>query len=710
MSGSPTLNKEKKEILWRIYLIYLSVCVFAVYILVKIFIIQFNEGNKLRKKADNLSKEYKKIDASRGNIFSENGKLLATSLPEYDIYIDANTKALTDKIFYDNISDLSDSLAKLFDDRDPESFKKELVKARKNGERYHLVRSSVDYYQLKRMKEFPLFKRGRFKGGFIPVKKSKRKKPFKLLASRTIGYKNERGQSVGLEGGFNSELSGESGKRLMKRVTGDVWMPVNDKVTVKPKNGYDLRSTINVDIQDVAENALLEKLKKHNADHGSVVLMEVKTGNVKAIANLTRSEEGKYHESYNYAIGESTEPGSTFKLPALMAALEDNRVKLNDSVDTENGVHRFYDQVMKDAHIGGFGKISVQEAFEKSSNVGISKVINRSYSKDPQSFIDRLYKMGLNKKLGLNIGGEGEPYIKKTDDPTWSGVSLPWMSIGYEVKQTPLQILTFYNAVANNGTMVKPQFITKVTKGEKVKKKYEPKIINDAICSKSTIEQAKKILKGVVKRGTATNLKKAHFNIAGKTGTAQIANESYGYKYDSEHSYQASFVGYFPANDPKYSCIVVVNAPTKDGYYGNLVAGPIFREIADKVYAKSLRLHEAVNKGKVISADNIPYTKHGHQNQLERVLKRLNIPNRQISPESEWIVSLERDEIIEMNKRSVHKNKVPDVTGMGAKDAVYLLENLGCSVDLKGSGTVINQSLEPGKKIGINTNIILELS
>lgn len=692
--------EPKKDMLWRTYLIYVGVLLFAVLILYRIGHIQLVEGEEWRERSRELTTEMRDIDAVRGNIYSADERLLATSIPVYEIRMDPNADALSEELFFSKVDSLADSLAHFFGGKSAKVWERELIDARNSGERFHRIAREVNYHELQRLKGFPLFRRGRFKGGFIAMQRNVRERPFKVLASRTIGYQRQGVHPVGLEGAFSSELSGTEGKRLMRRISGGDWMPVGDENQVEPQDGNDLHTTIDLNMQDVVERALLEQLQAQNADHGCVVLMEVETGAIKAIANLSRSESGQYHERYNYAIGESTEPGSTFKLPAIMAALEDGRVRLSDSVDTEGGVYRYYDQVMRDAHAGGYGRITVRKAFEKSSNVGISKTIEKAYGKEPDRFVDRLHQMRLDRKLGLPIPGEGEPLIKEPDDPTWSGVTLPWMSIGYEVRQTPLQILTFYNAVANDGEMVKPRFVNSVRKKGKVVEKKEPIVLDASIASSSTIQKAQELLEGVVERGTATNLKKADFKVAGKTGTAQIANARYGYSYDSEVSHQASFAGYFPAEDPRFSCIVVVNAPSEDVYYGNLVAGPIFREVADKVHANSLGIQPSIaeKNGTIDSNERMLPAYHGFRSSLMSVMDSLQTPFKG-DGSSEWAVSLPRKDHHELGVRKVSDNEVPNVQGMGLKDALFLLENRGLRVTVKGNGKVVEQSVAPGTPI-----------
>ena len=702
--------EEKKDILWRVYLVYFFMCLFGAAIVGRIVFIQFVEGDKWISKAENTTTKLKDIEAVRGNIYAEDGSLLATSIPIYEVRFDPNCDALKGVVWDENIDSLCINLSWLFDDKTPTEYKRDLIGAKENGARYHLIKRNVKYTQLKKMRDFPIFKRGRYKGGFIFIQQNKRQKPFRQLAARTIGYDRDGLKPVGLEGAYRTELKGIEGKRLMQKIGGGVWMPLNADNEIEPLDGSDIVTTIDVNIQDVAQRALLKQLELHDADHGCVVMMEVSTGEIKAIANLSLGKDGNYHEQYNYAIGESTEPGSTFKLASVIAALEEGLVNVTDSVDTGKGRYKFYDQVMTDSKFGGHGKITFSEAFVVSSNIGISKAINDAYAKNPQAFVDRLYKMNLQQSLGLEIAGEGEPLIKNTKDKSWSGVTLPWMSIGYEVQMTPLQILTFYNAIANDGRMVKPKFVNEVQVRGKTIRKIKTQVINESICSKSTIEKIKPLLEEVVENGTARNLKNAHFKIAGKTGTAQIANDKYGYKYDSKVSHQASFVGYFPAESPKYSCIVVVNAPSNNVYYGNLVAGPIFKEIADKVYANSVEIHEELQQQELMANRSIPVSKNGSQKDLIKVFKKLDVPTDVQSLDNQWAITRTGDESVKIQVRKVVKGLVPNVVGMAATDAVFVLENAGLGVKIEGKGTIKSQSIKPGLRVGIGDQITLELS
>tara|TARA_R110002050_G_scaffold162939_2_gene292881 strand:- start:27468 stop:29543 length:2076 start_codon:yes stop_codon:yes gene_type:complete len=668
-------------------------------VLARVFQIQVIEGDEWRQKSDNLTIDYRTIEAVRGNIYALDGSLLATSVPKYEVRFDPNADAVTDAIFNENIDSLSWYLADLFKDRSAASYKSELINARLKNKRYYLIRRNVKFTDLKAMREFPIFNRGRYKGGFIYLQQNMRQKPFRILAARTIGYDRENGARVGLEAAYRKELRGISGKRLEQKIAGGTWMPLSDADDIEPQDGYDLVTTIDINIQDVAEAALKRQLEEQQAAYGCVVLMEVGTGEIRAIANLSRGGDGSYQERYNYAIGAATEPGSTIKLASWMSLLEDGYVDLDDKIQTGNGEHVFYKTTMYDSHEGGFGEITVLEAFAKSSNIAVAKTVEKYYKSDPQKFINHLYQMRLNKPLGVEVSGEGMPYIKSANDSTWSGLSLPWISHGYELKLTPMQLLTFYNAVANDGKMMKPMFAKSITNYGDVVKQFHPVILKESIASPETIKKAKIMLESVVTEGTARNLQNASFSIAGKTGTAQISNGAAGYK--GKKSYQASFCGYFPADKPLYTCIVVVNAPSKNVYYGNLVAGPIFKEIANKVYSTSLNAQDGLKKSQLATATKrprIPISKNGDYDDLASVYTELNVPftNRE---NAHWVsVSTGMDTVSVYAKRHVD-NLVPNVVGMDVEDAIYLLENQGIKVEVEGRGVVKYQSVAPGYTI-----------
>jgi cell division protein FtsI (penicillin-binding protein 3) len=706
-------EKANKEVFTRSYIMYLSVVLLAIAIVGRVLVIQLVEGDKWREMAENYTTVYRDIAAVRGNIYSDDGSMMATSVPIYEVRMDMMTDALTDEIFNENIDSLCIKLTGLFKGKSADDWKRELMTARQEENRYHLIKRKVRYHQMKELREYPIFNRGRYKGGLIVLQQNRREKPFRLLAARTIGYEREDMEPVGLEGAYTKELSGVSGKRLMQKLSGGQWMPINDDNEIEPQDGYDLHTTINLNIQDVAENALLKQLQKNDAHHGCVILMEVATGEIKAIANLSRDDEGDYWEYYNYAIGESAEPGSTFKLPSLVAALEDGYINLDDSVDTGDGRAEFHGELMRDSKEGGYGKVSVRQAFAYSSNIGVMRVIEQFYAKQPEKFIQGLRKQHLGEKLGIEIEGEGAPLIKDPSDPSWSLISYLWSSIGYEVKMTPLQVLSYYNAIANNGVMMKPKFVRMITDKSSVVEEYDYEVIDDRICSERTAKDAQKLLEAVVEYGTASNLRKSDYKIAGKTGTARIAqtNHTGGSSYGDKHTYQASFAGYFPADNPMYSCIVVVNAPNRSNYYASHVAGPIFEEIADKVYATSINIHEGLKDQKEIhSLTKIPVSKNGYQKDLVAVFDELDVEVTVGNPENDWVVTSTGTKNVTLERRNVVQNLVPNVKGMSAQDAVFLLENAGLTVSIKGRGMIKSQSIPAGRKITLGEKITLELS
>lgn len=700
--------KIRTDILLRVYLSYAILLMVAGAIIFQVVQVQVVEGDKWRRLSDSVGTDLINVEAVRGNIYSADGSLLATSLPEYELRFDLKTESLTKSIFDDKVDSLAYRLSELFQDKSAKEYARRLRTAREKGDRYFLLKRSVTYPQLKQLKTFPIFNMGRYKGGLLVIQKNKRIQPFKFLASRTIGYKVDGVNPVGLEGAFDEKLGGQTGKRLMRRIAGGVWMPVNEDDEIAPKDGYDVITTIDVNIQDVAQSALLEQLTKHDADHGCVVLMEVETGEIKAIANLTRMETGVYAEKYNYAIGESMEPGSTFKLASYIAALEDGVFDLADTVDTEDGTVRFYNHTVRDSHNGGYGRISMKRAFELSSNTAISKMIYKGYKDNPDKFIKRLKQMHLDQPIGLEIPGEGMPRVKDTKSRDWSGLSLPQMAMGYEVKLTPLQMLALYNAVANNGRMVAPRIVKEIQSMGQPVETYDVRVMKNQVCSKETIGKVRSMMEGVVEHGTAKNLSTTTYKIAGKTGTAQIAQGAQGYKL-GKRIYQASFCGYFPAENPKYSIIVVVNNPSASGYYANIVAGPIFKELADKVYATSLNMHKDIDDEAPLVLNDLPLAKSGYKEKTLTVYNKIGISARSDSDE-EWVSVARKDNSIELLPKNTLRGTVPDVTGMGLQDAVYLLENAGLKTTVRGNGKVVKQSLAVGTPAVKGNQILIELN
>jgi cell division protein FtsI (penicillin-binding protein 3) len=662
-------STETKTITSRFYLVVLGMFVFACLLVYKLFVIQFYEGDYYRDLAQQRTVKNFVLQPSRGNIYADDESLLATTVPRYEIRWDA--KVPSEKSFQEHKDSLAILLGALFEK--PSSFYlQKLQRARTKKNRYLLIGRSLNYSTYKKIKGFPLFSKSSMRGGLIVESRLTRENPIGKIAERTIGYEQRDPSGnylrVGLEGAYGQYLKGENGRRLKQKIANGQWKPINDNNEKEPTEGYDVYTTININMQDIAHHALLAQLEKFEADHGSVVVMETKTGNIKAISNLGRTSKGKYYEKLNYAIGEAHEPGSTFKLMAMIAALEDKVIHADDLVDTTGGELTFFKKYkVRDSKKGGYGMLTASKAFELSSNTGIVKMIYDNYKNKPSKFVDRLYNMGLHKPLGLPFKGEALPKIPYPTDGDWDGLDLPWMAFGYGVLMTPLQTLTFYNAVANGGEMVKPKFIDRISSfGEEPVKHFKKEVINPSICSHETLKQVQKMMFNVVdkKWGTAHKIKDKNFSIAGKTGTCQV-----DYTKD-ETQYVSSFVGYFPAEAPQYSCIVVIHRPNKRiGYYGATVAAPVFKEIALNIF--------------------------------NTTAKRVVVPNQNLATNEFAFDKLEETLVDQI---------IPNVKGMQAMDALMLLERLGLKVQLKGKGKVKRQSIKQGSKVKSKQQILLELS
>ncbi|MFP4691219.1 MAG: penicillin-binding protein [Bacteroidales bacterium] len=700
--------EQKSDILWRIRLIYFAMAIFALVIIGKVLYIQLVEGEYWKELSRSSTMRYVNIEANRGDICADDGRLLATSVPVYELRMDLSKEVISDQLFSDNIDSLAIRLSGLFGDRNVNQYRTDLVRARQNQERYYLVKRNVSWGQLQQARQFPIFRRGRFGGGLIVNERTRRQMPYQTLAARTIGYERE-GIYVGLEGAYRQHLEGIQGKRLMQRLSGGTWMPISDQNEIRPQNGKDLITTINVEIQDITEKALLRQLERFSASHGTAVVMEVATGKIKAISNLQRNSTGtSYDETYNFAVGQSTEPGSTFKLATIIAALEDGVIGPDDHIDTGDGSITYYNRTMKDVNEEGYGNIPVREAFALSSNVGISQIIYHAYKDNPERFVERLRRLGLHEPLGLEISGEGQPVMRNPGSQGWSNLSLPWMAIGYEVSMTPLQTLTLYNSVANNGQMMKPMFVNEIRQAGRTVKEFSPTVLKRSIAGIRTIRMAQEMLAGVVENGTAANIRTDAYPIAGKTGTAQIAQAGQGYRGPSGTHYQASFAGYFPANDPVYSCIVMINDPRGYIYTGSQVAAPAFREIADKMYAAQLFIPPDTDQ-EVMTA-SLPGFRNGHLDDFRTIYSALDARIKEDTPESKWGRAITNADTIMIEDRTFIENLTPEVVGMGLRDAIYVLENAGLKVRFSGRGIVRRQSIPPGRRITPGNTIYLELS
>ncbi|OYU95388.1 MAG: cell division protein [Bacteroidetes bacterium B1(2017)] len=697
-------------------LVFSGMFVFAVMVLYTVFKIQVFEGKHWRSMADSLSTRVFEIEAVRGNIFDCKGNLLATSMPIYDVRIDAKAPAFMDEeLFQNSIDSLANQLSSLFNDQPALAYKKSLVRAKKEGSRYLLFKRRITYHQMRALTKMPLFRMGKYKGGLLLTERTRREKPFGLLAERTIGFKQEIGGiKVGLEGFFDDNLSGKSGKHVMQRIAGGTWIPIDDELMIDAQQGRDIVTTLDINLQDVAENALLNTLIENDAEYGTAILMEVATGELKAVANLTRESEGVYAEKYNYAVGESVEPGSTFKLVSTMALLEDGFMKPTDHVDAEGGEKRFCNVTMKDSHLGT-GVITLQEAFEHSSNVAFGKLMQKFYAKNPNKVYSHYKDLGLTEKLNLQLAGVGAPIVKSPSNKSWSCTSLPYMAIGYELQITPLQLLTVYNTIANNGVLVKPLLVKTIEQNGKVIKNYPTVVLNQQVCKPEVVKQLRGMMEGVVLRGTASLLKSDFYTYAGKTGTAVVANNKRGYKAGGGKSYRASFCGYFPAENPKYSCFVMISQPRKENYYAAKVALPVFKEIADKVYASALNLHRELKFTNPYNTTDLPVIAMADKQDVKEILNQVKLSshfhNDSIhQDETDWVSGEVQDNSVAMQPRIVVAGKMPDVRGMGAKDALYLLERKGVRVELKGMGKVKKQSIAPGSLLRKFQTIQLQLS
>ena len=667
----------KKSILNKLYIVVVLMTLFFVVIVFRVFNLQYIEGDKYRKLSQEKTVKNDTIFANRGNVYAADGNLLATSMSKYTIRMDVDV--VKSSVFEKNIRALSEALSAMLG-KPASYYQKRIRQAKKQKNRYLLIARNIGYNDCMKMREFPIFREGMYRGGFIAEQSTVRVHPIGKIAARTIGYDNVRG-GAGIEGAFADYMQGENGWRLKQKIAKGQWRPINDVNEKEPIDGSDVITTIDVNIQDITHHALLRQLENLEADHGCAVVMEVETGEVKAIANLGRTSKGKYYEKRNYAVWESHEPGSTFKLASLMAALEDKVADTSDVVDCEKGKIFINKRKVEDSKAGGHGKISLARVFEVSSNVGIVKTIRKHYDKKPKKFIKRIKSFGLDQLTGVKIKGEGKPYIPNPSEKSWSPISLEWMAWGYGVSLTPLQTLAFYNAVANNGRLVKPYFVKELRIGGKVEKRFETEVLKEKIASQNTLNKVRKVMENTVEKGTAKNIYSSNFSMAGKTGTAKKWIPKHKdkdgktvYGHYSSKKYVASFAGFFPAENPKYSCIVVIHSPKKEkGYYGAIAAAPVFKDIAQKIYTTT------------------------------------PINNQLVSDEISS-VSIDNEYQDYYKKLRKYKTIMPKVLGMSGMDAVALLENMGLKVKFSGMGKVTEQSINKGLKVTKGATVYLKLS
>lgn len=693
----------RKDIRFRAYVTFTALLLLGVAIVCRIIYIQLVKGDELREMSLKSHTKTEILDAQRGNIISSDGQLLSSTKPLFDIRIDF--KSINKDTFYTHLDELSVQISNLFADKSAAVYRKELEKAFLEEKRYYLLKKDVQYFEYQSLRTFPIFNKGARRGGFIAENKPKRENPFGIYGYRTIGLWRKNASNVGLEKSYDHYLAGKDGSRVLRKTTGNVWIPVRGS-ELDPENGKDVISTIDIRIQEIAEKALLESLQLHKCQWGTVIVMEVETGKIKALANLGRQKDGTYWEDKNYAL-EANEPGSTFKLMSLLALIDEGHVKIDDNINVEGGVKKFGNQTVRDDH-KGYGTLTIKNAFAKSSNVAFSKMVNQHFKDDPMRYIERLKSLKLHEKTGIDILGEGTPLIKSTSSKSWNKVtSLPWIAYGYESLITPLHTCMVYNAVANNGRLMKPYLVDEIRDYGQVVKKFEPVVLNSSIAQQSTIQQLKECLREVVISGTGKRVQSQYYNAAGKTGTAQVAGMFDGKFYPySAGIKQGSFVGFFPYEKPKYTIAVLVRSTPGGAYYGGVVAAPVFKIIADKLFA----MH--------IGGWPVPEDRDT-KGQMQHVKKALpmtytsalnGFPFTNNFEETMAIGSPEVNKSdIKINYVNVSGNKIPDVKGMGLKDAVYILESIGLHVQVEGFGKVIEQSIPPNENINNHKKIVIKL-
>lgn len=704
---------NKKNIMTRYFFIILLMGLVGVAIVVKAGVTMFAERQYWQDVADRFVKENVTVKPNRGNIISSDGKLMASSLPEYRIYMDfkAGVPAKTDSL-KKHLNKICEGLHQIFPEKSTAEFKAHLQKGMKKGSRNFLIYPKrISYIQYKEAKRLPVFNMNKYKGGFYELAYNQRKKPFGSLAARTLGdlyADTAQGAKNGLELAFDTLLKGRDGVTHRQKVM-NKYLNIVD---IPPIDGCDIISTIDVGMQDICEKALVDKLKELNATVGVVALMEVATGEVKAIVNMMKAGDGNYYEMSSNAISDMLEPGSTFKTASIMVALEDGKITPETEVNTGNGIMPMHGSLMRDHnwHRGGYGIIDVTHILMYSSNVGVSYLIDKHYGSNPQKYIDGLKRMSIDQPLRLQIRGEGKPNIRGPKERYFAKTTIPWMSIGYETQVPPLNILAFYNAIANNGVMVRPKFVRAAMKNGEMVQEFPTEIINPKICSDRTLGQIREILRRVVYDGLAKPAGSKQFSVSGKTGTAQISKGASGYK-SGAMNYLVSFCGYFPSEAPKYSCIVSIQKPGTPAS-GGMMAGSVFGKIAERVYAKDLRLPltNAIDTNTVV----IPDVKAGEMSETKRVLDELKIQvQTQLAVNSRkeiWCSTHAAPKAVILEGRDMTRSLVPSVIGMGAKDAVYLLESRGLRVNLTGIGKVRNQSIANGAKVVKGQTITLILN
>ena len=694
----------RKDIRFRVYIAFTFICLFGMAIIIKAAIIQIKEGPKLRAEAKELQTRFDTLIAERGNIYTEDGTMLSTSIPEFEVRIDFSV--IDSALFNKNVDTLSTCLAGLFLDKSSTEYKEDLVRAYNDEDRYYLLRRKLKYNQYESLRTFPIFNKGKAYGGFIAISEEKRTMPYNMIGLRTIGVYRDSNKT-GLERTYNNFLTGENGRRMLRKSTGNNWIPI-EGTEIDAQNGKDVVTTLDINIQDVAEHALMSVLEEYECTYGTCIVMEVKTGKIRSLVNLGRQPDGTYWEDFNYAMS-PTEPGSTFKLVTLLSLLNDKKITVEDIIDAEGGKIKFGNRTMRDSHLG-LHAMPIWKAYAESSNAAMAKLAWTYYRDHPKQFTDRIKQLHLNTKTGVDLPGERPPVLVTPESSQWSATSLPWLATGYGVQVTPMHTCMLYNSIANNGRMMKPYLVSAVKEYGKDVKEFQPEVLVDKVGDSSTISQIMKCVRAVVTEGTAKGIQSPYYTMAGKTGTAQVSDGAIKY---SSGVYQGSFVGFIPAEEPRYTiCVVIRTKPHSKAYYGGAIAAPVFRMVADKIFSSNMGAWDGPLDSLAKTGGNILPAKlsttRGYQVLLAAIKKKTVTPSdamntmMQLRPDSLHHLSVERAQI--------YRNLVPDVTGMGLKDAVYILEANGLQVIVKGKGKVSTQSLVPGTRIEKGQNIVLELS
>lgn len=689
---------KKKELLWRAYLVMLFFVIASLVIMFKIFKVSVIEGDKWRAKAsDNI--KWKVVDADRGSIYSDEMHLLSTSVQFFEIRMDLKT--IKDEIFYENVDSLALFLSRFSKEyvreKSAAQWKSELLANKKKKNAYFFIARGLDIDAFKKIKKAPILRYGKYKGGLIAFRYGRRVKPFRDMASRTIGVDRENADRIGLEGYFDRFLKGDADQRLMKKLTsrdGEIWVPLYDPSENDIRKGDDIVTTLNIEIQDFVHHSMIDMLTKYQAEGGTAIVMETKTGAIKAFTNLSRNVDGSYMEMYNHGTARLSEPGSTMKLATVLALMEDGYATAETKVNLNYGSKRFSDRVMHDSEKHNRTIVTMSEAFELSSNVGIASLANDAYNSidGRKKWYNRLASFGFTEPCGVDLTGEAIPELKNPKDKnTWYGTTVPWMSHGYELQNTPLQMLTFYNAVANGGKMMKPFLVKEIIKGDK-NKIFEPVVLKEQIAKPEHIAAAKKMMENVVLKGTAKSIKSEFVNLAGKTGTTRV-----NYAKSGEYAkYNGSFCGYFPAEDPEYTIMVVVYEP-KGVYYGGYVAAPVFKEVAEKIYGMRNKTARSINDTVFVNNTSLPNRSIGFREDLEQIFTYVNVPYH-TKKKGKWSVADPSGNTMLFSENNVREKVIPNVMGMGARDASYLLESVGLQVEFYGAGKVLRQSIPAGTK------------